>query len=75
MRKFPGRILIVDDDEHVVLISEIMLRQNFEKIDSLSSPKMLESKPRSENVNVILLDMNFKAEAPCLRRYSKAALN
>ena len=61
MRKYPGCILIVDDDEHVVLTSKIILKQNFENIETLDSPKMLESKLRNEFIHVVLLDMNFRA--------------
>lgn len=61
MKKYSGRILVVDDDEHVVLTSCIILKQNFENIDSLNSPQMLESKLRTENIYVVLLDMNFRA--------------
>lgn len=61
MKKYNGNILIVDDDDHVVLASQMILKQYFENIESLSSPKTLESKLKQQEYDVILLDMNFKA--------------
>jgi DNA-binding NtrC family response regulator len=61
MKKYDGRILIVEDDEHVVLTSRMILKQYFENIESLASPKTLETKLRQTDYDVILLDMNFSA--------------
>jgi DNA-binding NtrC family response regulator len=61
MKKYNGNILIVDDDEHVVLTSQMILKQYFERTETLDSPKILESKLKQQEYDVILLDMNFKA--------------
>lgn len=61
MKKHSGHILIIDDDDHVVLTSKMILKNYFENIDTLSSPKTLESKLKQQEVDVVLLDMNFKA--------------
>jgi len=61
MRKHPGTILIVDDDDHVVVTSRMILKQHFENIESLSSPKTLETRLKQTDIDVVLLDMNFKA--------------
>lgn len=61
MKKYCGNILIVDDDHHVVLTSQMILKQYFENIETLDSPKSLESKLKQQDYDVILLDMNFKA--------------
>jgi len=61
MKKYNGNILIVEDDEHVVLTSRMILKQYFENIESLASPKTLETKLRQQDYDVILLDMNFSA--------------
>lgn len=61
MKKYDGHILIVEDDEHVVLTSRMILKQYFENIESLASPKTLENKLRQTDYDVILLDMNFSA--------------
>jgi len=61
MKKYPGYILIVDDDDHVVLTSKLILKNYFENIETLSSPKTLESKLKQQDFDVVLLDMNFQA--------------
>lgn len=61
MKKYSGIVLIVDDDDHVVITSRIILKQYFENIESLNSPKTLETRLRQQDVDVVLLDMNFKA--------------
>lgn len=60
MKKYPGSILIIDDDEHVVLTSRLILKEYFSVIETLSSPKSLESRLKQQEFDVILLDMNFK---------------
>ncbi len=61
MKKYSGNILIVDDDEHVLLTSRLILKNYFENIATLSSPKTLESTLKQQDFDVVLLDMNFKA--------------
>ena len=61
MKKYSGVVLIVDDDDHVVITSRMILKQYFENIESLNSPKTLETRLRQQDVDVVLLDMNFKA--------------
>jgi two-component system, NtrC family, response regulator HydG len=60
MKKLPCSILIIDDDPHVILTSRLILKEHFEKIETLESPKTLESKLKQQEYDVILLDMNFK---------------
>lgn len=61
MKKYTGTILIVDDDEHVLLTSKMILKNYFEVVETMSSPKTLESTLKQGDYDVILLDMNFKA--------------
>jgi DNA-binding NtrC family response regulator len=61
MKKYAGNILIVDDDEHVLLTSKMILKNFFEHIETLISPKTLESNLKQTDYDVVLLDMNFKA--------------
>lgn len=61
MKKYSGNILIVEDDEDVALTSRMILKQYFDAIEILPSPKSLESKLRQNTYDVVLLDMNFKA--------------
>jgi two-component system, NtrC family, response regulator HydG len=61
MKKHSGAILIVDDDDDVVITSRMILKDYFETIETLNSPKSLDSKLKQRDYDVILLDMNFKA--------------
>lgn len=61
MKKYSGNILIVDDDEHVLITSKMILKNYFESIETLASPKTLESTLKQQDFDVVLLDMNFKA--------------
>src|SRR5688572_29104902 len=61
MKKYAGNILVVDDDEHVLLTSKMILKNYFENIETLASPKTLESILKQQDFDVVLLDMNFKA--------------
>jgi len=61
MKKLPGIVMIIDDDDHVIITSRMILKQYFENIESLNSPKTLETRLRQQDVDVVLLDMNFKA--------------
>jgi two-component system, NtrC family, response regulator HydG len=61
MKKYSGNILVIDDDEHVLITSRMILKQYFANIETLDSPKTLDSKLRQQDYDVILLDMNFKA--------------
>jgi two-component system, NtrC family, response regulator HydG len=61
MKKYSGNILVIDDDEHVLLTSKMILKNFFENIETLTSPKTLESILKQRDFDVILLDMNFKA--------------
>jgi len=56
-----GRILVVDDNQNVCSAIEMLLQEEFEKIDILASPKNLLSQIKREEYNVILLDMNFSS--------------
>jgi DNA-binding NtrC family response regulator len=61
MKKYVGTILIVDDDEHVLVTARMILKNYFETIETLSSPKTLESRLKQQELDVVLLDMNFTA--------------
>ena len=61
MKMQAAHILIVDDDEHVLVTSRMILKNYFDSIETLSSPKTLETRLLQQDVDVVLLDMNFKA--------------
>ena len=54
-----GTIIIVDDNKGVLTAIQILLKNYFSKIVTLSSPATLSSVIREEAPEVILLDMNF----------------
>ena len=59
MNQKEGTILIIDDDEHIRLTTEVVLKRYFQKIISLSSPDQLNNWLDREIFDVVLLDMNF----------------
>lgn len=61
MKKYTGNILILDDDPHVLMTSKMILKNYFETVDTLESPKTIESVLKQREYDVIVLDMNFKA--------------
>ena len=52
-------ILIIDDNRGVLSALKLLLKDTFEHIIALPSPVTLPSVLRSENPDVVLLDMNF----------------
>lgn len=56
-----GNILIVDDNKSILSALEILLQDEFSLVKTVSSPNQILSLLRSENFDLILLDMNFKA--------------
>jgi len=56
-----GKILIVDDDKDVLYTGRLILKNHFEKVITESTPERIERILKDESVDVIVLDMNFKA--------------
>ena len=54
-------IIIVDDNKGVLTAVQMLLKNHFGKIITLSSPNTLPAVLREEDANVVLLDMNFTA--------------
>lgn len=63
MSKRKGNILIVDDDEDVLITARMILRSHFEQVQTATSPKNLENLIKSCDLDIIILDMNFKTGA------------
>lgn len=61
--KKKGHILIVDDDPDVLHTARMILKKEFEKVDVESSPIRLESILKKEDIDLVILDMNFKIGA------------
>ena len=61
--KLDAKILIVDDDADVLLAARLFLRQHFNVVHTEKDPENIPKLVRSENYDVILLDMNFSRDA------------
>ncbi|MBE9467767.1 MAG: sigma-54-dependent Fis family transcriptional regulator [Bacteroidetes bacterium] len=56
-----SKILILDDNKSVLTALEMLLQSEFDEVYSLNNPNNLISTIQKHNVDVVLLDMNFKA--------------
>ncbi|WP_462319275.1 sigma-54-dependent transcriptional regulator [Marinilabilia sp.] len=56
-----GSILIVDDNKSVLTALDMLLSNEFEKIDCLSNPNLIPTQLDKEVYDLVLLDMNFKS--------------
>ena len=54
-----GKILVVDDDKDVLFTARMVLKDLFEKVDTLDRPVLIPEYLKSYKYDVILLDMNF----------------
>jgi len=61
VKRKKGNILIVDDNEEILWSLKQLLKSEFNQIFTLKSPNLLKDLLRKEQVDVILLDMNFNA--------------
>lgn len=60
MGKTKGNILIVDDDPFILDTALMYLKQEFENVMTESEPELLPKLLEEQEIDVILLDMNFK---------------
>ena len=56
-----GKILILDDNKSVLTALEMLLQTEFDEVYTLKSPNALISTIQFHKIDVVLLDMNFKA--------------
>ena len=56
-----GKILILDDNKSVLTALEMLLQTVFEHVYTLRNPNCLVSTIQKHHIDVVLLDMNFKA--------------
>lgn len=56
-----GTILVVDDNKAILAAAQLLLRTSFGKVLVLSNPNSLLQTLNDHDVDVVLLDMNFKA--------------
>jgi two-component system response regulator HydG len=60
MELIQGKILIVDDDRDVLETAVMFLKQKFTKVIGIEDPFEIEKVITTAEIDVILLDMNFK---------------
>jgi two-component system response regulator HydG len=56
-----GKILIVDDNVQILNSLRILLKNEYEEIETIKNPNLIPEKIRSNTYDIILLDMNFAA--------------
>ena len=59
--KQQGTILVVDDNKSILAAVEILLRSMFAKIITITNPNRIRQILSEEQIDVVLLDMNFSA--------------
>lgn len=59
MEQRTGKILIVDDNEDLLKAARMFLKRHFEKVDLETNPEAIPELLRTEDYDIILLDMNF----------------
>ncbi|ABQ04364.1 sigma-54-dependent transcriptional regulator [Flavobacterium johnsoniae] len=60
MRKKQAQILVVDDQEEILFSAKMILKKHFETIFTTNSPKKIISILNENEINVVLLDMNYR---------------
>jgi DNA-binding NtrC family response regulator len=59
MKAKEGKILVVDDDDHIRLSLRVLLEDIYAIVDCISKPDQLISSFQSTSYDIVLLDMNF----------------
>ena len=60
-----GKILIVDDNINVLTALSQLLEPEFERVISVDDPEQIPGVMQIENIDVVLLDMNFEQGSSC----------
>ncbi len=60
MQKSPGKILLADDDEFVLLSLKLLLEPHFESVVTTNNPERIPALFDREQFDVVVLDMNFR---------------
>ena len=56
-----ANILVVDDNKSVLSALEILLQFEYKSVQTLFNPNQIPSFPKLEEIDIVLLDMNFSA--------------
>jgi DNA-binding NtrC family response regulator len=60
MKKTNASILVIDDQEDILFASKMLLKKHFEQIYTLNNPKNVVELLSQNNIDVVLLDMNYR---------------
>lgn len=60
MSKTKATLLIIDDDEDVLLSAKLLLKKHYTHIITRNSPKQLNQLISTENIDLVILDMNYR---------------
>ncbi len=60
MKKTNTSILIIDDQEDIIFSLKMLLKKHFENIFTTNNPKDILSILNQNNIDIVLLDMNYK---------------
>lgn len=61
MNNASGKILVVDDNKSLLNALELLLANEFEFIKTINNPNLIPDILRNNEIDIVLLDMNFKA--------------
>ena len=56
-----AKVLVIDDNKSVLSALEILLQFEYKQVKTLFNPNQISSYPKLEEIDIILLDMNFSA--------------
>ena len=56
-----ANILVVDDNKSVLSALEILLQFEYKSVQTIFNPNQISSFPKLEDIDIVLLDMNFSA--------------
>ena len=60
MRKIPGKILIIDDDQYITISLKMLLEEHFKTVITEKKPEKIPFLLNQRDYDVIILDMNFR---------------
>lgn len=60
MKKTNATILVIDDQEDILFAAKMLLKKHFESIFTLSNPKNIIKLLAENEIDVVLLDMNYR---------------
>lgn len=60
MKKIQANILIIDDQEDILFAAKMLLKKHFETIHTLNNPRNVVKLLAENEIDVVLLDMNYR---------------